>query len=121
MIDWKSVHQEAPPRNRVILVTSGLSWHRTDRIEPARVTRREAVPQKHVKVLVGLGGVALVYWRDAVFGMSGGRWVTLDGNLGPQDFRYWSEFNNPVDPADLPEGYSADVLVPDVNTLPQVS
>lgn len=121
MIDWKSVSEEAPPRDRVILVTSGLSWHRKDRIEPARTTRREVIPEKHVKTLVGLGGVALVYWRDAVFGMSGGRWATLDNSLGPQDFRYWSEFNNPVDLAALPAGYSADVVLPDVESLPPIT
>jgi hypothetical protein len=120
MIDWRAADLEAPPRDRVILVTSGLSWHRKDRIEPSRNTRRDVIPEKRVKTLVALGGVTLLSWRDPVFGMSGGRWVTLDNTLGPQDFRYWSEFNNPVDVATLPSGYSADVVPPDVETLPPI-
>jgi hypothetical protein len=117
LIDWKDVNQEPAPRDRVVLVTSGLSWHRKDRIEPARPTRRALIPEKHVKSLVGLGGVALVFWRNEVYSMVGGRWSTLDHTLGPQDFRYWAEFNNPVDPTALPVGYSASVVPPDVETL----
>ncbi len=120
MIDWKDVSRERPPTDRVILVTSGLSWHRKDRLQRAKTTRRHIVPERTIKSLVGLGGVALVFWRDEVYGMEGGRWSTLDNALGPQDFRYWAEFNNPVDVASLPAGYSADVVPPDVETLPPI-
>lgn len=117
MIEWKSVIEFSPPKDRVIIVTSGASWHRQDEVVPARSVKGAIVPGRHVKRLLGRGGVALVYWRDKVFGMEGGRWLTLDGGFGPQDFRYWAEFNNPIDETAVPIGYSVDVMTPDVEEL----
>lgn len=97
--------------DRLLMVTSGISWHRED-------TKSLRPNREDFKNLRGRGDVCLVYWMPPEkTGQKSGIWVTLGGTIGPQDFAFWCEFENPVDMRGLPPGYVSSVVVPDVDDL----
>ncbi len=118
MIAWKSTAEIEPPKDRLILITSGIAWRREDTTRPARTTNRGVViPERHYKSRRAIGGVQLVYWLSPEeAGQKEGVWVEFGRNwIGQQTFEYWAEFNNPITES-LPGSYHG-TDVPDVDQL----
>ena len=94
---WNETDIVAPPRDRVIEVTSGAAWAHEDSYQDADQRYR---PDTTWRTWRFQGGVALVIWRDnstlATKMDAGGAWIetTSGGLFGP--FRFWREYENPL-------------------------
>lgn len=113
---WIAVADQAPPKDRVILVTSGFRWVHKDIHFPARVgrdaraeyTHRAWNIQGHVAYAIWLEGEKEQMWVEA------GRWSPLS------PFTHWCETENPFGedakpPRGLKERFDGDARL-DENT-----
>lgn len=103
---WNKVEDIAPPKDRVIEVTSGAAWvyddtyfNKDNRYRPDKTSRYWSYQ----------GNVELVLWYDALtLGDKKGAFMSTRGGLMPE-FKFWREYENPL--AGL-EGYLTDTTPP---------
>ncbi len=113
---WIAVADQAPPKDRVIIVTSGFSWAHKDVHFPARVGRdvraeetfRSWSIRGHIAYAIWLEGEKEEMWIEP------GRWSRLP------DFTHWCEAENPFGedakpPRGLKERFDGDARL-DENT-----
>ena len=125
MIDWKITEQHTPPKDRLILATSGWGWRREDQVLESKVIKLTGVviPASHYKFLKPVGAVVMLYWVDSDLKhlKDGGLWALAGtGAAWFQGFRWWSEANNPLT-AEMMAEHDPTMLVqseiPDVETM----
>lgn len=63
-MNWIDVSEQDPPKDRLILVSTGIAWCREDEHKDpvfSERQKREIIPARHYKKRQKLGFVALVY------------------------------------------------------------
>ena len=118
MIEWKNRDEEAPPTDRVIMISSGWSWRREDYHAPEVKDRRGKVvrPARVVPSKDIVGGIFLAYWNPD-FGKDGGYAVCGMKGLAP-NFRFWAEPNNPISQDQSLSDQVVTNMVPETSTMP---
>lgn len=106
---WIAVADQEPPKDRVILVTSGFAWAHKDTHFEAR-EGRDARPAETFRTWNIQGHVAFAIWLEGEkeeMWIEAGRWARLPS------FTHWCETENPfgesaVPPRGLKERFEGD-------------
>ena len=88
---WIAVADQAPPKDRVIIVTSGFSWVHKDIHFPERVGREPRAEYTHRAWNIQ-GNIAYAIWMEGEkeqMWVEAGRWSPLP------PFTHWCECDNP--------------------------
>lgn len=117
---WIRTSDRKPPKNQLLMVTSGISWRREDIV----LVDHGDAELARTPILKCAGQALLVYWRTnadlppSLQTEEDGRWMQFPSNKALNaDFNYWVEFENPITDGDLPEHHSASPFVPSLQAM----